>query len=523
MFQHLPKDLPAGMVVFLVALPLCLGIALASGAPPLSGLISGIIGGLVVALLSGSQLSVSGPAAGLAVIVADAIHELGSFPIFLVAVVIAGLMQLIMGILKWGKVADFIPNSVIKGMLAAIGIVIFLKQIPHALGRDADWEGDMYFFQFMDGENTFSEIYRALMSMSLGAVIITGASLLLLILWQQPVIQRLPLLKLIPGPLLVVILGILLNQAFAQFAPALYLRAEDGHLVNIPLIIGDGMGSLLTFPDWSGLFSGKAGSIMITALTVAIIASLETLLSIEASDKLDPEKHISDTDRELRAQGIGNLLSGLVGGLPITSVIVRTSANIYSGAKTRMSAFVHGLLLLATVLLIPTLLNLIPLACLAAILLQIGYKLASPKLFRSMFAQGHHQFHPFIATVLAIVFTDLLIGIVIGIVVGLVYVIKSNFHSPIELEVNQDGSIQIHFRKDISFLNKARLKECLRKIPEGSHVIIDGSGATFIDQDIYDILEDYEAVAGELHRITVEHRNMKSLRLKLLDSKTSHP
>lgn len=488
--NNLKYDLPAGLVVFLVALPLCLGIALASGAPLFSGLIAGIVGGVIIGFLSGSELSVSGPAAGLAVIVATSIQRLGSFRVFLLAVAIAGVIQITVGFLRAGVLGNYVPNAVIKGMLAAIGLVIILKQIPHALGRDEDYEGDFDFFLTSDGgSNTLLDIVRAVLSFSPLAVGITVASLAVLIVWDRLALQRFRFFRLAPAPLLVVIIGIVINEAFRQSGSPLTLRAEDGHLVTLPVAANlAAFFGQFTLPDWSAWSNRE---VYVTAGTVAIIGSIETLLSIEASDKLDPFRRISDTSRELKAQGVGNLISGLIGGLPITSVIVRSSANAYAGARTRVSAIVHGLLLFVCVLLIPSLLNRIPLASLAAILLVIGYKLTKISLYRKMYAAGLDQFLPFIVTVLAIIFTDLLTGIAIGLVVGLFFVIRTNHHSSITV-VSQGRYYLLRFNKDVSFINKNELKEKLLGIPSDSQVIIDGARANFIDNDIYDVIVDFQ-------------------------------
>lgn len=507
--NNLKYDLPAGLVVFLVALPLCLGIALASGAPLFSGLIAGIIGGVVISFFSGSDVSVSGPAAGLAVIVATSIQNLGSFRVFLLAVAISGLIQIALGYLRAGVIGNYVPNAVIKGMLAAIGVVIILKQIPHALGRDAHYEGDFDFFFQSDGQgNTLIDILKAVYTMNPVAVVITVVSLIILLGWERPGLQRFKFFKLVPGPLVVVFMGILINELFKRMSGNFYLKAEDGHLVTLPIA-----GSLtnffsqFTFPDWSAWSNQQ---VYVTALTIAVVGSIESLLSIEASDKLDPFRRISSTNRELKAQGIGNLISGLVGGLPITSVIVRSSANVYAGARTRASAFVHGVLLFVCVLLIPRYLNLIPLACLAAILLVIGYKLTKIEIYKKMYAAGLDQFLPFIVTVVAIVFTDLLSGIMIGLVVGFIFVIRTNHHSAITL-VNQDNYYLMRFNKDISFVNKNELKERLMEIPAHSKLIIDGTRAVFIDSDIYDVVVDFQENAKYRHiEVDLKHFTSKS-------------
>lgn len=499
-------DLPAGLVVFLVALPLCLGIALASGAPLFAGIISGIIGGIVIGYLSGSELSVSGPAAGLAVIVLDAITDLQMFEIFLAAVVVSGIFQILFSILRLGAFADFVPNSVIKGMLAGIGVVIFLKQIPHALGRDSDYQGDLDFVQSVDGLNTFSEILVAFQSYQMEAVIISIVSLAILILWEQPSIKDKSWSLYLPGPLVVVIVGIMINEFMGWVTDAMYLEPGSEHMVNLPVAASLGeFFQQFKNPMWSAF---TKVDVWTTGLVIAIVGSIETLLCIEATDKLDPYKRISKMNKELRAQGIGNILSGMIGGLPITSVIVRSSANVYSGARTRQSAIFHGFLLLLASLLIPNLLNLIPLASLAAILLVIGYKLARISLFQRMYADGYDQFLPFVVTVLAIVFTDLLTGIAIGLVIGIFFVVRTNYYSSLTL-VNQDNYYLMRFNKDMSFVHKTEVKRSLRSIPENSTIVIDGSRASVIDNDISEAIEDFRSTA-QMRDIKVECKNLSS-------------
>ncbi len=485
------RDVPAGIVVFLVALPLCLGIALASGAPLFSGVIAGIVAGLVVSLFSGSELSVSGPAAGLAVVVLAAIKGLG-FEAFALAVVLSGMLQVAFGFLRVGVVGDHIPNGVIKGMLAAIGVVIILKQLPHALGDDHDFEGDNA-FQQSDGRNTFSEILEAVLRLSPGAILITLCCLGLLLFWETPFRRRMHWTSVIPGPLVCVLLGTGLNELYGVVAPAWKLTAENGHLVSLPVMDSfKGFLDAFSLPAFAQI--GRF-EVWTTAVTIAVVGSAETLLCIEATDKLDPEKRISDSDRELRAQGIGNILSGLLGGLPITSVIVRSSANVYAGARTRLSAFVHGLLLLVAALLLAGILNHIPLAALASILLLVGYKLSSLKIIREMWALGRSQFIPFGVTLLAIVFTDLLKGIGIGLLTSVFFVIRSNHHAAITL-VHQDSDWLVRFNKDVSFIHKAELKRRLSEIPDRSNAIIDGNKALYIDHDIYDTLKEFETAAS---------------------------
>jgi MFS superfamily sulfate permease-like transporter len=503
-FASARRDVPAGLVVFLVALPLCLGIALASGAPLFAGVIAGIVAGLVVSLLSGSELSVSGPAAGLAVIVATAIQDLGGFQVFTVAVVLSGLVQLALGLLRAGLIGDYVPNSVIKGMLAAIGIVIVLKQIPHALGDDRDFIGDEAFVQAQtDHLNTFSEMLASFVLQTPGAVLISLASLALLVLWEQPVVKRRSWAALVPGPLLVVFLGTLMNEAFGVWRPAWKLVSPE-HLVTLPVVRSPaGLLEMFALPDFSAVLRGD---VWIVAVTLALVGSVETLLCIEATDQLDPEKRLSDTNRELRAQGVGNVLSGLLGGLPITSVIVRSSANVYAGARTRLSAFVHGLVLLATAVLFASQLNRVPLAALAAILLVVGYKLASHRIVMEMWAKGGSQFIPFLVTVLAIVLTDLLKGIAIGLLTGVFFVIRSNHHASITV-VHDEENWLLRFNKDVSFVNKAELKRALRRIPDGAHLIVDGTKALYVDVDIDETLKEF-GTAATFRSIQIEYHNV---------------
>lgn len=505
--NNLKYDLPAGLVVFLVALPLCLGIALASGAPLFSGIIAGVVGGLVVSLFSGSEVSVSGPAAGLAVIVATAIQHLGNFRVFLLAVALSGLIQLVLGFAHAGVIGNYVPNAVIKGMLAAIGLVIILKQIPHALGRDQNYEGDFdFFFESGGNSNTLTDIVQSVYTANGEAIVITLVSLAVLLAWERPFVQQQKVLKLVPGALIVVCLGVLINEAFKRFFTDFYLKAEDGHLVSLPVAATlGGFFQQFTFPDWSALNNRQ---VYTTALTLAIVGSIESLLSLEASDKLDRYRRISSTNRELKAQGLGNLVSGLLGGLPVTSVIVRSTANIYAGARTRTSAFTHGVLLFGCVLLIPALLNRIPLASLAAILFMIGYKLTKPELYQKMYKAGLDQFLPFIVTVLAVVFTDLLTGVMVGLIIGFIFVIRTNHHSAFTL-VNQEESYLLRFNKDASFVNKSELKDKLASLPSNASLIIDGTKATFIDGDIYDVIADFQE-AARYRNIQVELKHLSS-------------
>lgn len=508
----LRNDLPAGLSVFLVALPLCLGIALASGAPLFSGLVAGIIGGIVVGFLSGSEMSVSGPAAGLAVIVADSITKVGAYEIFLVGVVLAGAIQLGLGLLKAGKLSSFFPDSVIKGMLVAIGIVIVLKQIPHALGRDNDYEGEFEFQQLADGENTLSEIYRAIETASTGAVIISVVSLIILIGWERLAGQGWKFFKNLPAALTVVFVGVALNEAFRVFMPAWYMGdTAHQHMVQIPTVAaGKPWWSIFTFPDFSNLANPQIWGI---GATIAVVASLETLLNLEAADQLDEQRRVSSTNQELIAQGVGNMLSGLIGGLPVTSVVVRTSANVFGGAKTRVSTITHGILLAIAVFAAGSLLNYIPLACLAAILIMVGYKLAKPKIFKTIYHDGLNQFVPFIVTVLGIIFTDLLVGIAIGAVIGILFILYTNSQSTIEV-TRRGNQIYIKFLKDLHFLSKPQLKDTLRSLQSGDQVVVDGHMADFIDHDIYNMLYDFEQVA-QAQSIHYELRNVHKSKREL--------
>lgn len=505
LFSNLKSDFPASIVVLLVAIPLCLGIALASGAPLFSGIISGIIGGIVVGALSKSSLGVSGPAAGLAVIVLVAIQELGAFDIFLLAVVIAGIFQIILGVLKAGVIGYYFPSSVIKGMLTGIGIIIILKQIPHAFGYDADFEGDMNFFQ-SDGQNTFSELFNMINHISEGAIIIAVISLAVLIIWERPFIKNNKALKLVQGPLVAVIVGIVLAVIF-QNIPSLALLPKQ--LVNIPVADSfSGFIAQFTFPDFSQWNNPAVYSI---AFTIAVVASLETLLSVEAADKLDPQKRVTPTNRELTAQGVGNILTGLIGGLPVTQVIVRSSANIQSGGKTKLATIMHGVLLLICAVAIPSILNLIPLASLAAILLVVGYKLAKPALFMKMYSRGMSEFAPFVITIIGIVFTDLLIGIGLGMSVAIIQILWKNYKTPYEISKNdiKDGNqVTLHLSEEVSFLNKAGIMHTLDQIPKNTNLIIDASKTKSIHPDVIEIIEDFKQHAKTIN-INIVVVNMK--------------
>lgn len=486
----LRNDVPASIVVFLVALPLCLGVALASGAPLLSGIISGIIGGIIVGILSRSSTSVSGPAAGLAAVVFAAITTLGSFEVFLTAVFIAGFIQLLMGFLKAGIIANYVPSNVIKGLLAAIGILLILKQIPHALGYDPDAFDDLSFFQ-RDGENTFSALYHMLNFILPGAFIISVVSILVMVYWDKTPLKK---FKFFPSSLFVVVLGVVLNVIFKKYFPSMAL--ESSHLVNIPEIDSNNLAGYLHLPALENFSNFKIYSI---AFTIAVVASLETLLNIEAVDKLDPHKRESPPNRELIAQGVGNIAAGLFGGIPVTSVIVRSSVNINSGNATKLSAILHGGFMLVSVLALGAVLNLIPLASLAAILLITGYKLAKVELFKNMYKKGWHQFIPFVATILAIVFTDLLIGVLIGLAISVFYLLRSNFRNPFTIgkeKLSIGEVVKLELSDEVSFLNKASIKDTLWNVPEKSKVIIDGSRSGFIDEDVLEVLEDFKTTVA---------------------------
>ena len=501
MFKYIKNDLPASIVVFFVALPLCLGIALASGAPLFSGLIAGIVGGIVVGALSGSKIGVSGPAAGLAAIVLTAIGSLGGYENFLVAVVLGGIIQLIFGLLKAGVIGYYFPSSVIKGMLTGIGIIIILKQIPHFFGYDADPEGDFAFFQ-VDGENTFSEILKTLNNISLGSTIIGLVGLGILLLWSNVLSKKGKIFQLIQGPLVAVVLGIIY---FVVTGDDTKYGISSEHLVSVP--VPSDMDSFLgqfSFPNF-GVISNP--EIWVTAFTIALVASLETLLCVEATDKLDPHKNVTPTNRELLAQGTGNVISGLIGGLPITQVIVRSSANIQSGGRTKLSAIVHGFFLLISIILIPTLLNKIPLSVLAAILFIVGFKLAKPSLFKQMWKLGWKQFVPFLVTVLGIVFTDLLKGIGMGLLVGIVIILIKSFQNSHFLhkegEDIDDGKIKMTLAEEVTFFNKGAILKELDNLPKDSLLELDVRQTKYLDNDIIEILEDFSIKARE-RNITIK-------------------
>ena len=489
---NLKHDLPASVVVFFVALPLCLGIALASGAPLFSGLIAGVVGGVVVGSISHSRLGVSGPAAGLAVIVLGAIQTLGSFEAFLLAVVLAGLMQIALGALRAGVLGYFFPAAVIQGMLCGIGLIIILKQIPHAFGYDANPEGDFGFVE-RDGGTALSALSEMLGQISLPVAFVSLTGIAILLLWDRVLSRRHRLFKLLPGPLAAVAFGVGYQLVTAAWAPEWTIGAT--HLVAVPVVSSfEGLASLLVLPDFSLLGSSE---IYMVAVTLAVVASLETLLSVEATDKMDPLKRTTPTNRELVAQGVGNTVSGLLGGLPITQVIVRSSANVMAGAQSRASTVIHGLLLLVCVALLPTMLNLIPLGVLAAVLLLTGYKLAQPALFRTMWASGHEQFLPFIVTVAGVVLTDLLTGVGLGMAGAVMIILQRNYQNSHFLHIEEAEPrvgrhlVTMRLAEEVTFLNKGAIKKELSRVPPGSVVVIDRSNCVYVNHDVEEALADF--------------------------------
>jgi MFS superfamily sulfate permease-like transporter len=495
MFKTIKNDLPASIVVFFVALPLCLGIALASGAPLFSGVIAGIIGGIVVGSLSGSKVGVSGPAAGLAAIVLTAISTLGGYENFLVAVVLGGAIQLLFGVLKAGIIGYYFPSSVIKGMLTGIGIIIILKQIPHFFGYDAEPEGADSFFE-ASGENTFSAILNVFDNIAIGSMIVGIIALAIIILWDKVLSKKGKIFQLVQGPLVAVVVGIVF---YALTSSNSNLAISSSHLVSVP--IPEDASSFLaqfSFPNFSVITNPD---VWIIAFTVALVASLETLLCVEATDKLDPHKNVTPTNRELLAQGTGNILSGLIGGLPITQVIVRSSANIQSGGVSKMSAIIHGFFLLISVILIPRLLNMIPLSVLAAILLVVGYKLAKPSLFKKMYDLGWKQWIPFNVTILGIVFIDLLYGIGLGLVVGIVVILLKSYQNShflhIEDKSNGKHKIKMTLAEEVTFFNKGAILKELDSLPRDTYLELNLLNTRYLDNDIIEILEDFLLKAKE--------------------------
>ncbi|MBL7709692.1 MAG: SulP family inorganic anion transporter [Chitinophagaceae bacterium] len=503
LFRELKSDLPASIVVFFVAVPLCLGIALASGAPLFAGIIAGIVGGIIVGIASGSPLGVSGPAAGLAVIVLTSIGAIGSWPAFLLAVVLAGILQLVLGFAKAGFIAYFFPSSVIKGMLTGIGLLIILKQIPHAVGYDKDPDGDLSYAQ-ADGGTTLSSILNAFHSLTPGAVLISAIALAILIFWDKVLIKKHKIFQIIQGPIVVVVLGIVMNYLYQSGTLNFSLAADQ--VVRLPVANSlTEFFTFFTFPDFSAIKNFKVWEV---AVVLAIVASLETLLCVEATDKLDPYKRVTPTNRELKAQGLGNMLSGLIGGLPITQVIVRSTANITFGGKTKMSAILHGVFLLISAITIAGLLNMIPLASLAAILIIVGYKLAKPALFKQMYKLGWEQFVPFVATVVGILATDLLKGITIGVLFGIFYTLRHSYrnsHYMKDIRTTEEGNEVHHLvlAEEVSFFNKANVIKALDAIPANSKVIIDFSKSKSVAHDVLELIHNYE-INAKTKNITVQ-------------------
>ncbi len=496
LFKNIKKDLPASVVVLFVAIPLCLGIALASGAPLISGIIAGVIGGIIVGSLSGSSLGVSGPAAGLAVIVLNSITSLGNFETFILAVVIAGVIQIILGLLKAGVIGYYFPSSVIKGMLAGIGIVITLKQIPHAFGYDSDFEGGLSFNQ-PDGHNTISELFYMFKAIAPNALIVAVLALIIILVWDNILSKKHKFFKLLQAPIVAVVFGVLYQVITSNYWPNIALASN--HLVSVPVSnsLSEFFGLFAT-PDFSQIFNSD---VYVVAITIAVVASLETLLSVEATDKLDPHKRVTPTNRELIAQGTGNIISGLIGGLPITQVIVRSSANVQSGGQSKLSAILHGIMLFVLVVSIPDILNLIPLSVLAIVLIMVGFKLAKPSLFRHMYKAGKDQFLPFIVTILGLVFTDLLTGIGLGMVVGVLIILRRNYknshflHLEDKLSEDDHHKIRLTLSEEVTFLNKAAILSELNNIPADSKVTIDMSNSYKIDYDVLEIIDNFTQTA----------------------------
>lgn len=511
--ENVRRDLLAGLVVFLVALPLCLGIALASNAPMVAGLTAGIVGGVLVGALSGSHTSVSGPAAGLAAVVVAQLMTLGSFPAFALAVTLAGVIQVALGALRAGFIASFFPSTVIKGLLAAIGVLLILKQFPHVLGHDPDPIGEMDFAQ-PDGQNTFTEIIAAFFDIHVGAALTGLLSVALLIAWGRVGwLKRSPL----PAPLAAVAFGMSFGFFLDQFGPSWAIGTR--HFVQMPKLSGPGgISAALAFPDWSQLTNP---AVYVAAVTVAIVATLETLLNVEAVDKLDPQRRVSPPNRELLAQGAGNIVSGLLGGLPITSVIVRSSANVDAQAKTHMSAIFHGIFLFAATVFIPDVLNRIPLACLAAILLMTGFKLASPNLLSGMWRAGRTQFLPFIITIVAIVLIDLLVGVAIGLGVSVLFILYSNFQGPMrkvmERHINQDV-LRIQLANQVSFFSRATLERTLTAIPRNGHVLLDARETDYVDADVLDLIDEFRTKVAPAKGIEVSVLGFKDRYPQLPDA-----
>lgn len=519
-YKEIKSNFPSGLVVFLVALPLCLGIALASGAPPLSGVISGIVAGIVVGLLSNSHISVSGPAAGLTAIVLSAINDLQHFELFLCAGIIAGLIQLALGFFRAGSISNYFPTSVIEGMLAAIGVIIILKQIPNAVGFDVDFHNNESIFRNgYSFEAVGGYLDRFFASFHWGAVVVSLVSLFILILWDK--ISFLKNIKLLPAALVAVVVGILLNEFFIFTNSPLMI--DESHLVKLPVpeSLND-FKNLITFPDFSGFAQSK---VWIVGATIAIVASIETLLCIEAADRLDQQRRITDTNLELRSQGVGNIVSAFIGGLPMTSVVVRSSANANAGATSKMSSVIHGVLLLFCVLTIPFILNKIPLATLAAVLLLVGYKLAKPSTFKHFWHKGKYQFIPFLATIIAVVATDLLKGVGIGIAIAIFYILQGNMKRAYYLsreELEKADEITLSLAEEVSFLNKAAIKKTLKNIQPNSKIIIDASKTSYISYDVIDLIQDFANVFAKENNIEVKLIGFKNNYDEVFDDAHKH-
>jgi len=512
LFANLKSDLPSGLVVFLVALPLCLGIALASGAPFFSGIISGIVGGIVIGALSNSPLSVSGPAAGLAALVMGALVSIGDYSLFLCGVLIAGILQILLGLAKLGGIANYIPSSVIKGMLTSIGILIIAKQIPHAFGYDKDEKGNITEL-FPYGQEDMHELLQPLQHIEVGVFLICLLSIIIMVLWEKPFIKK--RIKFIPGALVAVIVSVIINEIWIRTGSVLAVQNE--HLVQIRVAKSAGeFFSFFTLPDFNGFLNS---SVIVYGVIIALIASLETLLSIEAIDNLDPQRRVTNTNRELFAQGVGNTVAGLVGGLPVTSVIVRSSANVNSGAQSKLSTIIHGTLLLVSIILIPALLNMIPLSSLAAILLITGYKLAKPSVFKNFWSAGKYQFVPFIVTVVVIIAVDLfkaipvlsgkglLVGVLSGIVAAIGAILYGNLKNSyfFHKEKHHEGdTIRMRLSEEVSFLNKAAIRQTLDHMPENSTVVIDASGTSYIDFDVLELIKEFRDIKAPLKDIQLQ-------------------
>lgn len=516
MFKNVGSDLKAGLVVFLVAIPLCLGISLLQGAPLMAGIISGVIGGTIVSFISKSNLSVSGPSAALTGVVIVAITSLGSYEKFLTAVCIAGLIQIIFGVIRAGLVSHYIPSAVVKGEIAAVGIILVAKQIPHVLGYDKDPEGDQSFFQ-NDGQNTFSEITNVFSNISIGAVIIGLVSFGLLILWQTSFFKKNKVLSLIPGPLVVVIVGVLINSLFTSVGSELAIKAE--HLVNLslpenptPMVILSGFKT----PDFSALIDYN---VFIYGLMIAAVASIETLLNIEALDKIDPDSNITPTNRELIAQGAGNFFAGLIGGIPMTSAIVRSAANVNAGGKTKVSVILHAMFFIVLVLFFPYVLELIPLSALAAILMFTGFRLTSPYIYKNVYKLGLDQFFPFIATIVVMLLTDLLKGVAVGIFISIIFILRNNFKTPFKLISETIDGKPNYFMKlsqNVTFINKGKILNVLHNLPKGSIIYIDGGRVAFIDKDILELISEFK-YGAQKHGIEVVVEE-----LELVDTLAAH-